>query len=427
MRPLHDLPAGELLPLLLRRELSALALVEALLERIAAVEPGVLAWQHLDPGLARAQARAVDALPVPPPLGGLPVGVKDVFDTADQPTECGTPIHRGRRPERDATAVARLRAAGAVVLGKTVTTEFAFYQPGKTRNPHDPGRTPGGSSSGSAAAVAAAMVPVALGTQTAGSVIRPASFCGVVGLKLTHGLVPLDGVSPLAPSLDTLGLFGRRAADLTPLVEALGTGLPAARPPGREPRLGLCRTPQWALCAPESREAVERAAAALAQAGAEVCEVKPDLDGLFEAQRTIMAAEVAVSFASLAAARGGELSPVLRELIRAGEATRPAELSAARALARHAVARLTEAFSGVDALLTPAALGEAPQGLAATGDPALNRIWTLLGVPALALPAATGPSGMPVGVQLVAPPRSDLALLQLGAWAEAALAVPREG
>jgi amidase len=427
MRPLHELPAGALLPLLRRRELSALALVEALLERVAAEEPRVQAWQHLDPALARAQARAVDALPVPPPLAGLPVGVKDVFDTADQPTECGSPVHRGRRPERDATAVARLRAAGAVVLGKTVTTEFAFYQPGKTRNPRDPGRTPGGSSSGSAAAVAAAMVPVALGTQTAGSVIRPASFCGVVGLKLTHGMVPLDGVSPLAPSLDTLGLFGRRASDLGPLVEALGAGLPAARPRGREPRLGLCRTPQWALCAPESREAVERAAAALARAGAEVREVEPDLDGLFEAQRTIMAAEVALSFSGLAASRGGELSPVLRELIRSGEATRPAELSAARALAQHAAARLPQAFSGVDALLTPAALGEAPLGLAATGDPAVNRIWTLLGVPALALPAVTGPSGMPVGVQLVAPRRADLLLLDLGAWAEAALEVPREG
>jgi len=424
VRPLHELAAAEALALLRRREITSAALVGALLERIAAEEPRVLAWQHLDPELALARARAVDGLPSPPPLAGLPVGVKDIFDTADMPTECGSPIHRGRRPARDATAVARLRAAGAVVLGKTVTTEFAFYQPGKTRNPRDPGRTPGGSSSGSAAAVAAGMVPVALGTQTAGSVIRPASFCGVVGLKLTHGLVPLDGVSPLAPSLDTIGLFARRPADLPPVVEALETGLPRPRPLDREPRLGLCRTPQWALCAPEGRQAVERAAALLSRAGAEVSEVAPDLDGLFEAQRTIMAAEAALSFAALFRTRGAELSPVLRDLLRAGEATPPAELSAARALAQHAAARLPRMLSGLDALLTPAALGEAPVGLGATGDPAVNRVWTLLGVPALSLPAGVGPSGMPVGVQLVGAPRGDLALLEVAEWAARALGLP---
>jgi Asp-tRNA(Asn)/Glu-tRNA(Gln) amidotransferase A subunit family amidase len=320
--------------------------------------------------------------------------------------------------------VALLRSAGAVILGKTVTTEFAFYRPGPTRNPHDPSRTPGGSSSGSAAAVAAGMVPVALGTQTAGSVIRPASFCGVVGLKLTHGLVSLEGVSPFAPSLDTLGLFARHPADLPPLLRALGLRADLRPPPSPGPRLGLCRTPQWPLAAAESQDAVERAAMLLARAGAEVCEVEPDLSGLLEAQRTIMAAEAAASFAALRATHEAELSPVLLELLRAGEATPAAELAAARGLAERARARLPAILSGVDALLAPAAPGEAPRGLGHTGDPALNRIWTLLGVPALALPAARGPGGMPVGVQLVGAPRGDLDLLRVAAWAADVLGRP---
>ncbi len=228
MEPLEALGAQEAVRLLSRRELTAEALVAACLDRIASEEPRVQAWEWLEPELARAQARAADAHPRPP-LFGLPVGVKDIIDTADFPTAWGSPVYRGRRPARDATCVTALRAAGAVILGKTVTTEFAFYSPGRTRNPRRLTHTPGGSSSGSAAAVAAHMVPAALGTQTAGSILRPASFCGVFGFKPTFGRLSMEGIHPLAPSLDTLGVFTRAVEDVPLLLGALGLGLQAVR------------------------------------------------------------------------------------------------------------------------------------------------------------------------------------------------------
>jgi amidase len=424
MVPLHDLPAAEAVALLSRRAISAESLVRALLERIALQEPGVRAWAWLDPGLALAQARRIDALPSPPPLAGLPVGVKDIVDTADMPTECGTEVMRGRCPSRDAEVVARLRRAGAVILGKTVTTELAYFRPGETRNPLDPSRTPGGSSSGSAAAVAARMVPAAVGTQTAGSIIRPASFCGVVGMKPTFGLLPLGGVSPFAASLDTLGFLARDPADLPPLLAASGTPL---RDPGPAParlRVGLCRTARWSLAAPESRRALEDAAAALAATGHEVpdADLGDAVEGLHEAQQRIMAFEAARTFAGLVRSHAGQLSPALLDLVRAGteipEAEHAEALRSAEA-GRRAVARAFRApgappgAPGVDALLTPAAIGEAPVGLAATGDPAFNRLWTLLHLPCLSIPWGTGPSGMPVGVQLVGAHGADLALIGL--------------
>jgi amidase len=426
MTELHELTASQAVAMLRRRDITAEILADALVRRIAAVEPGVAAWELLDPELALLQARRIDALPVPPPLAGLPIGVKDVLDTADMPTACGTTLLRGRRPGRDAEVVARLRAAGAVILGKTVTTELAFFRPGKTRNPRDPSRTPGGSSSGSAAAVAARMVPAALGTQTAGSIVRPASFCGVVGLKPTHGLLSLDGVLPFAPSLDTVGFLVRSPGDLPLLLEAAGAGLPPAEATARPPRLGLCRTEQWPLAAPESRRAVEDVAARLARAGAEVREVDADaaLAGLFEAQRTVMAVEAARSLGALVASRGAELSPLLVELVRTGAATPGSRYRSALRLAEGARRRLPGLFAGVDVLLTPAAVGEAPEGLSSTGDPALNRVWTLLGVPCLSLPAASGPHGLPVGVQLVAAHRRDLELARGAAWAAEALGLP---
>jgi len=420
---LHDLTAAEAVRRLARRELGAEALVGALLERIAAEEPRVLAWAFLDPEAALAEARRLDRLWPRPPLRGLPVGVKDIFDTADMPTECGTPVHRGRRPGADAACVAALRRAGALVLGKTVTTELAFFHPGKTRNPHDPARTPGGSSSGSAAAVAARMVPAALGSQTAGSVIRPASFCGVVGMKPTHGLSPLDGVSPFAPSLDTVGLFARDPADLEVLLPPLGVPLDPA--PDLPPRLGLCRSPQWPLAEPATRALVERTAARLAAGGAAVTEVDlpPECDGLFEAHKTVMAFEAARSLGALRAGHEALLSPVLLDLLRAGEAT-PAEAhAAALALAARCREALAGVFRRVDVLLTPAAIGEAPLGLSSTGDPAFNRIWTLLHLPCLGLPAGRGPSGLPVGVQLVGPLRGDGVVVAAARWAFEQLAL----
>ncbi len=417
MEPLHQLSASEALPLLGRGEISSEELVRSCLDRIAAEEPRIGAWIFLDEALALSQARRVDAMRPRPPLAGLPVGVKDIIDTADMPTECGSPALRGRRPDRDAACVEALRSAGAVILGKTVTTELAYFSPGKTRNPHDPSRTPGGSSSGSAAAVACGMVPLALGTQTAGSVIRPASFCGVVGLKPSHGLLSLRGVNPFAPSLDTLGCFSRSIADLPPLMAALGAPVASAEAP-RRPRLALCRTEQWPLAAKESREAVERAAGALAAAGAAVTEVDlgPEFAGLAAAQKTIMAVEAAAALGEMRAHHQASMSRVLLEILDQGAATPPAAHRAARDHAARCRRLLPALFEKADALLTPSAVGEAPVGLAGTGDPAFNRIWTLLGLPCLSLPGATGPSGMPVGIQLVGPERREAGLLAIGDW-----------
>ena len=259
MRPLHELTASAAVDLLRRGEITSEQLVRACLDRIEAVEPRILAFEAIDPERALRAARRADEAGRPGPLHGLPLGVKDIIDTADLPTARGSPIFAGRRPSADAECVAALRRSGGIVLGKTVTTEFAFYFPGKTRNPHDPGRTPGGSSSGSAAAVAACMVPAALGTQTAGSLIRPGAYCGVVALKPTHGLLPLGGVSPFAPSLDTLGVLTRSAADLPVLLAGLGAPVRAAPVPLRL-RVGLCRTEAWDMTLPASREAVARAA-----------------------------------------------------------------------------------------------------------------------------------------------------------------------
>jgi Asp-tRNA(Asn)/Glu-tRNA(Gln) amidotransferase A subunit family amidase len=417
MRQPNELGAAEAVALLRAGKLGSEELVRACLARVDEVEPSVGAFEHLDRAAALEAARRADAARPRLPLAGLPVGVKDIIDTADLPTECGSPVHRGRRPARDAEAVARLRQAGAVILGKTVTTEFAFYRPGKTRNPHDPARTPGGSSSGSAAAVAAGMLPAALGTQTAGSIIRPASYCGVVGFKPTFGLVPVDGVSPFAPSLDTLGLLAREVEDVALLLGAMGAPL-APAVPALAPRVALCRTEQWPMAEASTRAIVEDRAAALARAGAPVedLDLGPSFAGLAAAQRAIMAAEAARAFRALRRERADLLSPVLRDFLAEGDAVAPGREAAARAQAERCRAELSSAFARFDVLLTPAAIGEAPAGLESTGDPAFNRIWTLLGVPCLSLPAARGPAGLPVGVQLVGAAGADAALLAAALW-----------
>jgi len=382
--------------LLSRRELSAQELVRRCLARIEECEPVVQAWEALDAEGALREARRIDALPERPPLCGVPVGIKDLIDTADLPTAYGSPIYRGHRPARDAACVRALREAGAIVLGKTVTTEFAVYTPGKTRNPRDPSRTPGGSSSGSAAAVADGMVPLALGTQTAGSVIRPASFCGVIGWKPAFGAVSLEGVHPLAPSLDTLGFFVRGLDDVPLVLAALTRAQPRPAPAPR--RFGLCRTELWDRADAFTREATEGAARRLAQGGAGIVEV--DLPpGLADAQIAIMGAEAA---SALRDEPQDRLSPRLREFLEAGRAVTPERLRAARDMSVHGRRKLAEAFASVDAILTAAAPGEAPVGLGATGDPALSRIWTLLGTPCVSLPLLRGPLGLPLGLQLVA-------------------------
>jgi len=420
----NELPVATAVARLERRELSAEELMRACLWRINDREPHVQAWEVIAENAVE-EARRTDAQPHRPLLCGLPVGIKDLIDTADLPTAYGSPIYAGHRPKADAACVAALRAAGAVVLGKTVTTEFAAYRGGKTRNPHDPARTPGGSSSGSAAAVADRMVPVALGSQTAGSVIRPASFCGAVGYKPTFSAYSLRGVHPLAPSLDTLGFFVRQVADVPWIDAALrGARRPAAIPElQRPPRIGLCRTDQWPRAQQSTQSLVEDAGRRLARAGAALREVDA-FAGLAEAQAIIMAAEAAQSFRDLMQKHEQRISEVFRSLLREGARCPPERLLAARKKAEQGRGELAGVFADVDVLMTPAAAGEAPAGLESTGDPAFCRAWTLLGCPCISLPVLIGPAGLPVGLQLVAPPGADDRLLAAAAWVEREL---REG
>lgn len=416
MQSLELLSASEAVGLLARRVITAESLVAACLSRIASLEPEVQAWEYLEPERAMAEARAADAAPRPP-LYGLPVGVKDIIDTADSPTRCGSSVYRDRRPLRDAVCVAALRAAGAVILGKTVTTEFAVYTPGRTRNPHRLSHTPGGSSSGSAAAVAAHMVPAALGTQTAGSVIRPASFCGVFGFKPTFGRLALTGIHPLAPSLDTLGVFTRALEDVSLLLRGLGLSLETS-PSARPPRIGVWRTELWGVATPAAQRYVEGAAKTLATAGASVRDVElgAECTGLAEAQATVMAVEAAASLGELRATEGEALSAKLCAFLDEGAVTPPARYRAAVALAERGRRRAAETFNELDVLLTPSASGEAPLGLEATGNPAFNRIPTLLGLPCLNVPGAVGTEGLPLGLQLVGPARGDGLLLTVASW-----------
>lgn len=423
--PLHALGAAEAVALLARGDVSAEELTRACLSRIGAREPAVQAWEHLEPERALVQARRLDADGRPGPLHGLPVGVKDLIDTADLPTAYGTSLHRGQRPAADAACVAALRAAGAVILGKTVTTELAYFTPGKTRNPRDLSRTPGGSSSGSAAAVADEMVPAALGTQTAGSVIRPASFCGVIGFKPTHGKLSVQGIKALAPSLDTLGVMVRALLDLPLLCGALGLALDIEelRSP---PAIALCRTDRWSAAEPSTQKLIEEAAAALERAGARVTELSwpPDLAPAFETQKTIMAVEMAEHLGPERRKDEAALGEPLRKLFREGDAARAAAYPAALREAARLRPRFDEVAAPFDALLTPAAPGEAPLGLGATGDPVFNRIWTLLHAPCITLPLGSGPHGLPVGLQLVAARGRDARLLAAARFALDALAPP---
>ena len=424
MPALSTADATEAARLIARGEASSEEVVGACLERIAERDATVRAWAHLDPEAALAQARAADASDRRSPLHGVPVGVKDIIDTRDLPTEFGSPIHSGRRPAADAACVARLREAGAVILGKTRTTEFAYFHPAETRNPLDPSRTPGGSSSGSAAAVADGMVPLALGSQTAGSTIRPASFCGVLGLKPTHGLIDLTGVNRLSARLDTLGLFARSMDDIELLLGSLTGHRRAAGSAAPPPRIAFARTARWELVEPDARAALEAAALALADAGARVDELElpAELEALVDAQQTIMAVEVAANLAGEYDSHGDRISAELSELIEQGRATGDGDYEAALAAAERGAKRLPAVFEAHDILLTPAARGQAPRGLDATGDPVFCRAWTLLGTPAISVPGPLGADGLPIGVQLVAPPRHDAELLAAARWVWQALA-----
>lgn len=400
--------------------LTPAALTEACLDRLAAREGVVKAMAFLDP----AQARA--AVPRPGPLHGLPIGVKDVIDTADMPSEYNSAIWRGHRPRADAACVAWAKAAGAVVLGKTVTTEFATRTPGPTTNPHDPGRTPGGSSSGSAAGVAAGFFPLAFGTQTAGSVIRPAAYCGVVGYKPSFGLINRMGMKLMSDSLDTVGVVARSVADCALFAGAVSgrdLGNPDARP-SSSPRVGLCRSPVWDRAAPETVALFEGIAGPLARAGASVRDfaLPSEFDALEAAHAVIMNGESARAMGWEMCTARDQLSPSLRERLEWGLAQPEAAVIESQALFRFLQDRFEDMLDGLDILVTPAAPGEAPAGLAWTGDAAFNFIWTSLHVPCVTVPAGVGPNGMPLGVQIIAPRGRDREALAWAAWVAAALA-----
>ncbi|WP_134819492.1 amidase, partial [Bordetella pertussis] len=386
--------------------------------RIAALLPlRPLSLSTID--AARAQARRLDTHAARGLLAGVPIAVKDIFLTEQFPTRYGSPIYEHGIAGTDADCVARARAAGALVLGKTVTTEFAYFTPGPTANPRDPSRTPGDSSSGSAAAVAAGMVPLAFGSQTAGSLIRPASYCGVFALKPTHGLHSLAGAKAMAPSLDTLGWLARDAGDLELMRCALAgedyRPLPDARPAAL--RLGICLTHEWHAIEPDGAQAFAHAQVLCTAAGAQLAPlVLPDaLQGLMQAQQTIMAYEAARSLAAEWRDARARLSPAMQALIEAGLGCDAQSYAQALALAARGRAHLEHAMRDLDAVIAPAAPGEAPPGLARTGDPIFSRVWTLLGLPCVNVPGLAGPHGMPIGVQLIGRPGDERRLLAVAA------------
>jgi Asp-tRNA(Asn)/Glu-tRNA(Gln) amidotransferase A subunit family amidase len=439
---LHRLSGAEGARLIREGAISSVELVEACLARILQVDAEVQAWAFLDPDHALAQARAADAWrgdgrPTGP-LHGVPVGVKDIFDTADMPTENGTVLHAGRTPSRDASAVAMLRAAGAVIMGKTVTAELAGRTPGKTRNPHNPAHTPGGSSSGSAAAVAADMVPLALGSQTRGSVIRPASYCGVYGFKPTHGLVPRHGMLRLSRTLDHVGFFARTIDDLALLAEELAghdardpDSRPRARIPYRQlaaeepplpPMLAWVKTPRWEQVTDDTREAFAELARALGDRVEEVELLGPAADALGAAD-LVADAELALNLEREWAAGRSRLSAALRERLERGRAVGAVEYLGALARVAPLVESLDELFAQrYDAILTPAASGTAPEGLGSTGDPGFCILWTFCGMPAISVPLMVGANGLPLGVQLVGPRHGDARLLRTARWLVARVA-----
>jgi Asp-tRNA(Asn)/Glu-tRNA(Gln) amidotransferase A subunit family amidase len=407
--------------------LTAEALARSCLERIDARETEIRAWAAFDPKLWLAAARAADAAGCPGPLGGLPLGVKDLAASRDWPTACGSPIYAGVRLPFDAAVLSLTRRAGGVIAGKTATTEFAGFQPGPTRNPRSADRSPGGSSSGSAAAVAAGMVPLALGTQTAGSIVRPAAYCGVVGYKPSFGLIDATGIKPYAPSLDTVGVLARCVADVR-LWAAAVSGADLAPRGGAAARIGWCRSPAWAAATPAMRRAFETdLPRRLAAAGLTPVEI--DLPPLFAeamaAQRTIMAFEAARSLAFEAGVHWDRLSEGLRAQIAEGYATPWADVAAAGRLRDAAVAEFPAILEthGVAALVAPSAAGVAPRFAEGTGSPDFNRLWTLLRAPCVQVPGLIcSETGLPLGVQVVAPQGGDAIALALAERLETALA-----
>jgi Asp-tRNA(Asn)/Glu-tRNA(Gln) amidotransferase A subunit family amidase len=436
--PYSELGAADIAALVRERKLSCVEVAAAANVAITKLDGPIHAFATEPGDHAIDRARELDRLPPQStaklPLFGVPVAVKDVFDTVDLPTEYGSPIYRGHRPRADAALVGLLRAAGALIVGKTKTCEFACMHPTDTRNPLDLERTPGGSSSGSAAAVAARIVPLATGTQTAGSVVRPASYCGVLGFKPTFGVVPLAGTLPTSASLDTAGLFARSIDDLELALGAIcaapagmasarasrsldGAGQPVRAEAPARPRIGFVRM-AWEQLESAARNAIDDYLGAASAAGAaiEEAELPVAFERLVDAQLTIQRAETAWALGGEADWHGEKVSAALRSYIAEGRAVTRDDYLAARRLADEQRWRWQERIASFDAVLAPSTLGVPPAGLEWTGDPLLCRPFTLLGVPALALPGAWTPAGLPIGLQLAGAPHDDRALLGVARW-----------
>lgn len=425
--------------------ITAVDLAKACLARIKERDTAVAAWEHLDPAKVLADAKASDEArqagkPLAP-LAGIPVGIKDILDTADYPTENGTPVFKGRQPDNDASVVRQLKAAGAIIMGKTVTTELAFFGPGKTKNPHDPTRTPGGSSSGSAAAVADHQVPLAIGTQTAGSLIRPASYCGVIGFKPTFGAVSRTGVLPQSAPLDTIGGYARTVADIALMMDAItaydasdpdmrpdatsaklsnAVAMPLARPP----RFAFIKSPAWPNGEADALRAFEAFAGTFGT-DAEVVEtpLPADFDGSLRLQQIVQFSDIAKNYGPIADAHPDVVSAKLKEIIAEGRSFSSADYAAARAERDPLYESLRPILADYDAILTPAAPGVALKGLGATGSPMFNALWTYLGMPCISLPLLTL-DGLPLGVQLVGARDRDGDLLCVADWMMARASAP---
>jgi Asp-tRNA(Asn)/Glu-tRNA(Gln) amidotransferase A subunit family amidase len=431
--PILDQSACSLVDRMRRGELTALETMRAFLDRIATLDPELRAFAYLDPNAALAAAERVDetraASLAPGPLHGLPVAVKDIIDTADMPTEFGAELFAGRKPDRDAAIVHRLRAAGAIIIGKTVTSQYALFVPGPTRNPHNAAHTPGGSSSGSAAAVAAKMAPVALGTQTNGSIIRPASYCGVVGFKPSLGVLPRTGVLRQATLIDHPGVMARSVADAALIVDAIAgedpndslsrnlaaSMLEAALSDGPVPRLAYTLGPFETRAQASTREALAIFIAKL-PVRVDAIELGPEFAAAEATLRDLMCAGVAESLGSDIDGASVEVPELVVQLVRAGRALSGADVMAAWNRRDRLRASLINRMSNYDAVLTFAASGSAPLASEGTGDPIFATLWTLIGAPAYSLPLMTGAKGLPLGVQAIAAPGRDRELTHAAAW-----------
>ena len=418
MRDLCQLSAIEAASEIASGSITSHQLVSACLHRIDSRDENVRAWQYVDAEAALEQARIKDQQEPAGPLHGVPVGIKDVIDTQSMPTTYGSKIYKDFVPKRDATCVQRLQQAGAIILGKTVTAEFAIYQPGPTANPHNFAHTPGGSSSGSAAAVADFQVPLALGTQTAGSVIRPASFCGVIGFKSTKSRYDGQGMIDTAPHLDTLGAFSRSVDDLLLLDGVLG---PDEAEPNKEkenPVIGVCRSPAWEHASSSMQAAILDVAERLRKADAKVIDIElPSIfDKLASAQKKIHSREAWDCLGQHLRNNPSQISEVLTSFLIGGRDLSDNSYDEALVVQESCKHAIDIAFQDADLLLTPSATGTAPLGLLATGDPIFNRIWTALGVPCLGFPAQRDINAMPLGAQIIGKPGMDRQLIKQASW-----------